>query len=329
MLSRSVLNLGTALGLLAALGAGCATGNSQTPSSRSGVHITQLPDRLRVDIDGALFTQYFFKDVARPYCYPVIGPGGAPLTRNWPMQDAPNESHDHPHHRSLWFAIGGINGQDFWSEQKNFGKTVHQAFTEIRSGRRVGIIKEHNNWVAADGKVVCTDNRTLRIYEPKDSAERVMDFEVTLHASQGPLTFNDTKEGMMAMRLAPTLRLKGKVGQGHIVTSAGVRDGGTWGTRADWCDYYGPVAGKTVGIAIFDNPHNPRHPTWWHVRDYGLFAANPFGEHDFEHLPNKHAGDLVLPAGQSLTFRYRFYFHEGDTQQAKVAEHYQQYAQGN
>ena len=152
-----------------------------------------------------------------------------------------------------------------------------------------------------------------------------MDFEITLYASNGELTFGDTKEGTMAVRLAETMRLKGKVGQGHIVNSAGVRDGQTWGKRAEWCDYYGPVEGKTVGIAIFDHPKNPRHPTWWHVRDYGLFAANPFGQHDFEKLPDKTAGNLIVPAGKSVTFRYRFYLHEGDDQQAKVAERYKQY----
>ena len=134
----------------------------------------------------------------------------------------------------------------------------------------------------------------------------------------------------MALRLAETMRLKpnkenaGTPG-GHIVNSEGVRDNATWGKRAAWCDYFGPVDGKTVGVAIFDHPQNPRHPTWWHVRDYGLFAANPFGQHDFEKLSDKNAGNLVVPAGKSITFRYRFYFHEGDEQQAKVAERYQEY----
>ena len=81
-----------------------------------------------------------------------------------------------------------------------------------------------------------------------------------------------------------------------------------------------------MGVAIFDNPKNPRFPTWWHVRDYGLFAANPFGQHDFEKMADKKAGNLVVPAGKSVTFRYRFYIHAGDTQQADVAAQYRQYA---
>ena len=319
-----LLLLGTAVGLFTGCSL-CPCAKSDTTASGQGIQITELSDRLRIEINGQPFTEYLFKDVPRPYYYPVLGPDGLAMTRNWPMKSPPDEEHDHPHHRSLWFAHGLVNGKDFWSEERNFGKTVHAGFTQIKSGQRIGVIKSKDKWIAADGTVVCTDDRTFRIYNPGNANERVFDFEVTLHASNGQVILGDTKEGTMAMRLAETMRLKGKVGHGHIINSNGVRDGDTWGKRADWCDYYGPVGGKIVGVAIFDHPQNPRHPTWWHVRDYGLFAANPFGEHDFENLPDKTAGNLTIPAGKRLTFRYRFYLHEGDDQQAKVAERYQEY----
>ena len=247
------------------------------------------------------------------------------MTRDFPMKSPPNEAHDHPHHRSLWFAHGLVNGHDFWTEQKKCGKTVHDGFDEIKSGDDFGVIKSRNKWIAADGAVICTDERTLRIFNPRGAPERLLDFEITLHASNGDLTLGDTKEGSMAVRVAETMKLKREGDHGHIVNSAGVRDDATWGKRADWCDYYGPVDGKIVGIAMFDHPANPRHPTWWHVRDYGLFAANPFGQHDFENLPDKSAGNLSVPSGKSVTFRYRIYLHEGDTEQSKVAEKYQEY----
>lgn len=130
----------------------------------------------------------------------------------------------------------------------------------------------------------------------------------------------------MAIRLAPTMRLKGPVGQGHIINSEGNRDGETWGKRAAWCDYYGPVDGEIVGVAIFDHPQNPKHPTWWHVRDYGLFAANPFGVSDFERKPKERGiGNITIPAGENLTFKYRIFIHKGDNEQGKVAEHYSEY----
>ena len=293
-----------------------------TPSDQ-GVKITEQQGKVTVEVNGKLFTEYHIANVPRPYFYPVIGPTGAPVNRHWPMKDAPHEAHDHPHHKSLWFTHGDVNGVDFWADGDAKGKIVHDEFLEITSGPRVGVIKSQNNWVTADGELVCTDTRTHRFYSRPDG--QMMDLEVTVHASEGELTFGDTKEGSMAIRLAPTMRLKGEVGQGHIVNSAGDRDNTTWGKRAAWCDYYGPVAGDVVGVAIFDHPDNPRHPTWWHVRDYGLFAANPFGVHYFERKPEG-TGNLVVPAGESVTFKWRFYFHKGNEIEGKVAEHYREYA---
>ncbi len=296
-----------------------------------GVQITDEGEKLVIKIGGQLFTEYVYKNVPKPYLYPVIGPGGTPMTRNYPMRkDVEKEDQDHSHHRSIWYAHGEINGQDFWAEGPKSGKTVHIAFTEIKSGADLGIIKSQNKLVAVDGTVVCTDDRTLRIYNRTN--DRILDFEVSIHASQGDLTFGDTKEGTMAIRLAESM--KTKRGEGHIVNSEGAHDDkpreeNTWGKRAKWCDYYGLVNGKIVGVAIFDHPENPRHPTWWHVRDYGLFAANPFGRHDFERLPDKKAGNLVIPEGNSVTFKYRIYFHAGDEKQAKVAERYEEYVRSS
>lgn len=291
----------------------------------SGVEITKQEKALRVEINGELFTEYCFKDVPRPYFYPVIGPTGVPIIRHWPMKEGKNEAKDHVHHRSLWFTHGEINGHDFWGEGGGSGKIVHDKFLKIDSGRDVGVIQSQNKYVARDGQVICTDTRTHRFYNRPDG--QIMDFEITIHASEGKVVMGDTKEGSMAIRLAPTMRVEGKVGKGHILNSEGDRDKEAWGKRAAWCDYYGPVEDKIVGVAIFDHPQNPKHPTWWHVRTYGLFAANPFGVHYFEGKP-KGTGDITIGAGESLTFKYRFYFHKGDTNQAKVAEHYREYAAG-
>jgi hypothetical protein len=306
-----------------------AFGAQRAAAAAEGVRITPLSDRLRVEIQGKLFTEYFFTNVPRPYCYPLIGPGDAAMTRDWPMKNPPGEEHDHPHHRSLWYAHGAVNGRDFWTEKNDFGRIVHEKFLKVESGAASGVIESSNRWVAADGVVVCADTRSLRVYNLTNSNERMFDFEITLHASQGELTLGDTKEGTMAARVAESMKLKRPEPHGYIVNSEGARDDQTWGKRAAWCDYYGPVGGRTVGIAIFDHPDNPHHPTWWHVRDYGLFAANPFGRHEFETLSDKNAGALTVPAGGSVTFRYRFYLHEGDEQQAKIAEKYRAYAGSN
>lgn len=286
-----------------------------------GVRVTDLGDKLRITINGELFTEYFCKDVPRPYFWPIIGPGGAHMTRHWPMEEVEGEQRDHKHHRSLWWAHGDINGHDFWSEGPKAGKIVHDKFIGFKNGRDYGLFRSRNKFVGADGTLVATSEQVVRVYNRKQ--DRMMDFEITIHASQGELTFGDTKEGTMAIRIAESMRLvKDKQpGAGHIVNSDGVKDGEAWGKRARWCDYYGPVNGQTLGVAIIDHPQNPRFPTWWHVRDYGLLAANPFGVHDFE-KKEAGAGKLVVPAGQKVTFKYRFYFHRGDEKQADVAGQY-------
>jgi hypothetical protein len=299
-------------------------------AASEGVKITQQDDRLRIDVNGELFTEYRFKGASHVYYYPVIGPGGARMTRDYPMKsDSQGEQHDHEHHRSLWYSHGAVNGVDFWAETPKAGKIVHDKFLEVKSGNESGIIRSANKWIAPDGSITCTDEQVFRVYaRPKN--ERLFDFEVTLFAADKDIVLGDTKEGTMAIRLAETMRLapnkfnEGKP-TGHIVLSTGVKDKDTWGKKAAWCDYFGPVEGKTVGVAIFDHPSNPRHPTSWHVRDYGLFAANPFGLHDFEKAPVG-AGNLAIPAKKSATFKYRFYIHEGDDQQAKVAQRYAEYA---
>jgi len=311
-------------------GAGCLHRGAIRPpadNSKIGVRITDVDGKLRVEVNRELFTEYVYTGAPHVYFYPVIGPGGARMTRDYPMvKDSEGEDHDHPHHRSLWYSHGSVNGIDFWSEGSKAGKIVHDKFLEVTGTPDEGVIRSTCKWIAPDGEITLTDERTFRVYA-RPTNERLFDFEITLKGGKNEIVLGDTKEGSMAVRIAETMRLTHgkKPGDGHILQSTGVRDDATWGKHAEWCDYYGPVAGKIVGIAIFDHPSNPRHPTTWHVRDYGLFAANPFGLRDFE-KQEKGAGDLTVPAGKSITFRYRFYIHSGTTEEAKVADRYAEYA---
>ncbi len=290
------------------------------PDVRRVVEIREEDGALEIRVRGKLVTTYHYKGTPKPFFFPVLGPGGAAMTRGFPMRsDNPDEPRDHPHHRSLWFAFGRVNGHDFWTEHEGTGTIRHVSFGEIVSGPVFGVFSSKNEWVAADGTVVCSDERTFTVYALEEA--RLFDYTITIRASHGPLHWGDTKEGMMAMRVAAPLQLKGKVAKGRVVTSAGLRDEKAWGRRAAWVDYSGPVEGRLVGAAIFDHPSNLRHPTWWHARDYGLFAANPFGLHDFAGEPAG-SGDYELKSGEKMTFRYRIYLHAGDADGARVAEMY-------
>lgn len=315
----------TALFLLAAL-----VPWSPAVTTAPTVVITEQPDRLRVTIDGELFTEYVFRGPPRPILYPVIGPYGIGMTRNFPMRDdVPGEAHDHPHHRSLWFAHRPINGVDFWSEFPQAGTTVTEKILRVECGPK-GLIESAHRWVGPDGRVALRDTRRI-VFQADADGTRMIDYEVTILADHGDVTFGDSKEGTMAIRTHPNLRLANDpkrgvtTANGQAINSAGVRGPEVWGKRADWIDYWGQVNGKIVGIAIFDHPANPRHPTHWMARGYGYIGANPFGLNAFEGKPLG-TGDMTIKAGQKATFRYRFVFHKGDFQHGRIAERYAEYA---
>ena len=302
--------------------------------SGSAVQSVELKDsggKIAVALGGEKFTEYRYKGPARPVLYPIIGPGGVTMTRNYPiLKGVKGEAADHPHHTSLWYAHGSVNGHDFWAAGKGKGRIVQLGAVKTASDKARGAITTRNKWVSADGKTQCTDERTIAFAAVKGG--RAIDYQITIKASNGDVTFGDTKEGTMAIRTNPVLRLdndprRGVTGaRGKCVNSEGVKGKAIWGKRAKWVDYWAPVDGKTVGVAIFDHPSNPRHPTWWHARAYGLVAANPFGVHNFERKPAG-TGNMKIKAGQSVTFRYRFIFHEGDAKEAKIAERYKTYAE--
>ena len=279
-----------------------------------------------VKVDGQPFTEYITRSGSKPILWPVIGPTGARLTRNWPMQDdVPGEKdRDHPHQRSLWFSHGDVNGIDFWSEGK--GIIQHREFVRLESGPPA-VIVTRNDWLSPDGsKRILEDERTLKFGADADA--RWIDFDIVLKASDGPVVFGDTKEGSFGARMASSIRVDSNKG-GHIVTSEGLVDKPAWGKPAAWVDYHGPAAAdsadsQTVGLAILNHPSSFRFPTYWHVRTYGLFAANPFGLKDF--TAGRETGEYTLPAGESLTLRYRVLLHKGDEKAGRVAEIFGQYA---
>jgi hypothetical protein len=290
-------------------------------ASADEVTAERSPNGVVVKIDGQFFTEYLTRSGNKPILWPVLGPTDKPMTRSYPMEEAPGEKKDHPHHRSIWFTHGDVNKISFWEESPKAGSIVHREFVKVAGGPTAVIITR-NDWLGPDGKKQLEDQRVLGFGHDGDI--RWIDFAITLEATEGPVRFGDTKEGSFGVRVAQTLAVDSKLG-GKIVNSQGQQDAKAWGKRASWVDYFGPVDHQTVGIAIFNHPSSFRYPTYWHVRTYGLFAANPFGEKSFAGGSGDE-GAYTLPAGEKLLLRYRLLFHRGDWREAKIAQLYTDYA---
>ena len=296
------------------------------PVAAAKVVLDRQDDRVAVTVEGEEFTTYRFTGHDKPILYPLCAPGGVPLTRSWPIEKGvAGEPEDHPHHESLWFTHGSVNGHDFWAPRAHgagpdgpIPHVEHVSIDRCESGE-TGILMTTSRWVDPDRKPVLTEHRTM-VFSADETARSI---EVTLElvADSGPVTFGDTKEGSFALRVRPQLQPKDSNGSqgagGRLVNSEGLVDGAAWGKRARWVDYSGTIDGKAYGIAMLDHPANLRHPTWWHAREYGLSGANPFGIHDFAGEPEG-AGNYTIPPGETLVLRYLVVFHEGDAGAAGI-----------
>ncbi len=292
----------------------------EVPPSR-GVSLVPQGRNLRVEIDHRLLSEYRVDVGRKPFFFPLIGPTGDSFTRAYPMATVAGEDHDHPHQRSCWFTHGNVNGVDFWSESATAGTIKETERAVIVEGPVLARLWTRNDWIAPDGKKICGDERSATFY--RTAQVRIIDFDVTIRADSSPVTFGDTKEGMFGLRVASSMDVTKKT-EGKITSAEGLTDEGAWGKASPWVDYVGPVSGKLVGIAVLNHPDSFRYPTTWHVRPYGLFAANPFGWHDF-HQPER--GDYTIPPNGSIRFRYRVVLHEGATSGAGLPAHFLGYSQ--
>lgn len=309
------------------------------------VDLTRRGEQVEVTIGGKAFATYFFDDaVPKPYLHPLRTASGIVITRGFPMRrDIAGESIDHPHHRALFFAHGDINGVDFWTEAEHaetapvhaggqtlqtshqfpHGRAVFVKLDKVKSGADSGSLSARFKLVGPDGKTIAEEAQAY-VFRG-DQTTRAVDCEFTLRALKLAVKLGDTKEGTFAIRVVKALEEFSGMKMTDSEGRAGEKQ--IWGKRANWVDYSGAVEGREVGVAIFDHPSNPKYPTYWHTRGYGLFAVNPFGERDFTNDP-KRDGSLTIEPGGALTFRYRVLIHEGDASAARVAEAYAQYAAG-
>jgi len=301
------------------------------------VFVIKSPSGNKIDIriGGKPFTTFMYPDsLEKPVLYPLYAANGTIVTRGFPLDPKPGDPTDHPHHIGLWFNYENLNGLDFWNNSYAIPKDKKSQYGWIRTDKIIettsgatGVLSYHANWTNQQKEVILEE--TTRFEFSGDANQRIIDRFTTLKADKDAL-FKDAKDGMLGLRLAHELQMqttedqkftddkgivtvvKGgtdKIPTGNYLTSAGKTGNDAWSTRGVWCKVYGKMNADSVSIAIIDHPQNPNYPTFWHARNYGLFAANPLGEKIFTN--GKSEKNLTLKKGESVTFRYRIVIENG------------------
>ena len=291
--------------------------------------VTIIPeaDVVHVTIDGKPFTDFYLKggESMKPYLHPLRSASGKIVTRHFPMETVAGEPVDHPHQRSLWFAHDNVNGFDFWNNEANYktlkrGRITVEKITGTTNGKNEGTISAVMSWKDPEGNKLLDEARVMTFR--KTATLRMVDMDITVTAAT-KVTFGDSKDGVLGVRLAASLQEGKNSGRGitdegphtgTIMNAEGqLKEPAVWGKPSNWMDYSGEVEGEKVGVTIFDHPKNsPR--ARWHVRAYGLFAANPFGSKTFN--KENEAKLTELDAGGTLRLRYRIVIHPGDGKSA-------------
>lgn len=279
-----------------------------TANPANHVAFRQQRGKVHVMINGKNVATYVYADpkVPRPYFADVHAPDGTQVTRNFPPVEGRDRMDHDTMHPGIWMAFGDLNGTDIW---RNKGRVVHERFVHKPSGSaNEGSFVVRNRYETGDKQPICFEVCRFTFLVRRHGYLLLWD---TTFSSESEFYFGDQEEMGLGIRLATPIAVVSEKG-GRILDSKGRRNGGAvWGKTGDWCDYSGPIDGKFAGISIVPHPENFR-PCWWHARDYGFVAANPFGRAAFKAGP---PSKIVVSPDAPLRLRFGILVHSSAMEQ--------------
>jgi hypothetical protein len=295
------------------------------------LQVNEAEKRVDVMVDGKLFTSYIYPDnIKKPVLWPVMSPAGNMLTRSFPMVNKEGDRTDHPHQVGVWLNYGDVNGLDFWNNSEaippersdQYGTIYQRSIEKAESGRGTATLVTTADWEGPDKTKMLEEHSTFKFTALENM--RIIDRSTTLKAMIDTVNFTDNKEGLFAIRVARELELPtdgptnlvdshgvitrvdkmdNTLVKGNYRSAEGVEGKDVWGTRCRWMKLSSEINGEVISVVIIDHPSNVGYPTYWHAREYGLFAANTLGQKIFS--DGKNELNFSLKKGESVTFRYR------------------------
>jgi putative heme-binding domain-containing protein len=248
---------------------------------------------------------YVMEPNLRPYLHPVRDASGqVVLTEDRPA--------DHPWQHGIFTGFHRVNGFNYWKEdegQQRFARLLDLQEEADRVTWRVLV-----ELVAPNGNVLLEEEDTITIHPPESSDAYVIDFELLLRAKEQDVNFGKFFVGGLSVRMPWD---KTSPRQTHL-NSNGLRGRECEQQRAAWCNVERPFGNETFGIAVFDHPGNPNHPSGWRADEQGLINPNISA-----------LGDWKLAAKQSQRFRYQLLVYRGSATRERLARRFEDMARNS
>jgi len=233
------------------------------------------------------------KAPSKPYMK-VCLTDGTELTRPWPKPEG-YKGYDHLWHKAMWWSWKFINGINFWESNP---KGTVPVKIDVTAGKDFSArIALDISYKLPKQDPLLKEKRLIAISTPGSDGRYSIDWTATFTAGKKDVTLNKNWYGGMALRMAK------RTSKWTFRDSEG-RQGekGCSRKRSKWVDFSGALKGdKKAGLAVLVHRDNPRQPPPWCVIQ-GMPYFNPVFTG---------AEDYTLPAGKSLTLRYRIFVHPG------------------
>lgn len=266
--------------------------------------------------DGALVLALTSGDF-RPYVFPLFTPAGFAVTSEAPA--------DHPHHHSVWIGADHVHALVPASEGAIEEYTYNFYSNDVFQGRAPGRIVETDvtfdatsndagtirqslewrgpaEWAAPQGRVILTEERTLRVRVQQDAT--VLHIRSQLAPAAWAVRLGPTRHAFVNARVAESMQA---LAGGRMLDHQGQSIGATQTPATEWIDYIGPVGGgREAGVALM--PLTDQDEGWWFVTDWGVITWGPF---------RRRARDLGL--GRELVQEAGVVAHDGDIGSARLS----------
>lgn len=266
---------------------------------RGLLHWSQSPEVLALARDGQTIWQFnALKSHAKPSFHPLTAPGGETLSAFRPL--------DHPWHRGAWWSWKFLNRQNFWEEDA--AGVPLDGLTEVASVQ----FQPHDDFSATirlelryslkSGLLLLREVRTLEVSPPASDGSYAITSRHSFTAVE-PVAVDAWYYGGFSLRLAgetlPSWQFLDPAGffspsrQSNLSREHGQPRLAS--PPVPWVAFVENPSGPGQGVALFDHPANPRHPSPWLVlRDMPFFgpvftASEP----------------LSLAPGETLDLRYQ------------------------
>jgi hypothetical protein len=276
---------------------------------------------LAVRESGALLMQYRHGSVPfKPYVKELLTPGGINV-----LLDAPS---DHLHHHALMFACA-VDNVDFWGEAPNPpgghferlpGKQQHLRFDDVSVARPEGhhwpLFAESIRWVAQPkSEPLLMERRALAVDRPGKLGVTALMWESTLSVPPGKdsVVLSGSHYHGLGLRFPRSMDTTGEFRNADDDPGVIFR-GDERLARSRWCAYTAQADGRTVTVAMFDHPDNPRHPATWFT------MAKPFAY--LSATLRLHEESLKVPADKPLRLRYAVALWDGRADTSRIEELY-------